>query len=385
MYQGAERMGQRAAGTLKGEMRRFIGLLITAAAFVFAARPVRAHPAPFSYLDLRLDRGGVSGALVIHEFDAAQYLKIESPDLLLDAQTAARHRDTLLAALIPRLSLLLDGRAAEITWGALEPVSERLSVRLAFRIAGERPGRIQVQALLFPYDPAHQTFVNIYEEGVLVHQAILDEERDTADYYSGTTQGRLAVIRTFVLSGIQHILIGPDHVLFLIGLLLLRGSMTRLALIVTAFTLGHSITLSLAALDIVSPPSRLIEPLIALTIVVVGADNLLVLGSASEPGRAAKDIRAWLAATFGLIHGFGFASVLKELGLPKSALGWSLFAFNVGVEIGQLAIVVVVAFSLLVLAGRGPLWSGRVARGGSIAVILAGTFWFIQRTFFPGG
>ena len=87
------------------------------------------------------------------------------------------------------------------------------------------------------------------------------------------TQGRLAVIRTFVLSGIKHILIGPDHILFLIGLLLLGGSLSRLALIVTAFTIGHSITLSLAALDILSPPARFIEPLIALTIVVVGADN----------------------------------------------------------------------------------------------------------------
>ena len=80
-----------------------------------------------------------------------------------------------------------------------------------------------------------------------------------------------------MLSGIEHILIGPDHILFLIGLLLLGGTLSRLALIVTSFTIGHSITLSLAALDILSPPARFIEPLIALTIVVVGADNLLVL------------------------------------------------------------------------------------------------------------
>jgi hydrogenase/urease accessory protein HupE len=190
-------------------------------------------------------------------------------------------------------------------------------------------------------------------------------------------------VKTFVLSGIEHILIGPDHVLFLIGLLLLRGSIRRLALIVTAFTLGHSVTLSLAALDVVSPPSRLIEPLIALTIVVVGADNLMVLRSASEPGRPAKDIRAWLAAAFGLIHGFGFASVLKEFGLAKAALGWSLFAFNLGVEIGQLAIVVVVASSLAALERRSASWASRVAYGGSVSVGLAGVFWLVQRTFFP--
>jgi len=86
-------------------------------------------------------------------------------------------------------------------------------------------------------------------------------------------QGRLSVVRTFVASGIEHILIGPDHILFLVGLLLLGGSVRRLALIVTSFTIGHSIKLSLAALDILSPSARFIEPLIALTLVFVGADN----------------------------------------------------------------------------------------------------------------
>src|SRR4029078_2165494 len=99
------------------------------------------------------------------------------------------------------------------------------------------------------------------------------------------------------------ILIGPDHVLFLIGLLLLGGSVARLALIVPAFTLGHIITLSLAALDIVSPPSRLVEPLIALTIIVVGADNLLVLrGDTGAQGKSGV-IRAWLCAGIGIAYG----------------------------------------------------------------------------------
>jgi hypothetical protein len=202
------------------------------------------------------------------------------------------------------------------------------------------------------------------------------------------------VIRTFTLSGIEHILIGPDHILFLIGLLLLGGSFGRLALIVTSFTIGHSITLSLAALDIVSPPSRIIEPLIALTIIVVGADNLLVLRATrkkSEPSvpsaalgssePSAADIRAWLAVAFGLIHGFGFAYVLKEFGLPQAALGWSLFAFNLGVEIGQLLIVVVVAGSLALIRRTSRATARWIAVGGSVAVILAGGYWFIERVF----
>jgi hydrogenase/urease accessory protein HupE len=261
-------------------------------------------------------------------------------------------------------------------------------VRLAFTGRDPTPGHVAIRAYVFPYDPIHQTFINLYEGDAIRLQAILDATKQTVGYYAGTTQGRLAVVRTFVVSGIEHILIGPDHILFLIGLLLLGGTLARLALIVTAFTIGHSITLSLAALDLVSPPAYFIEPLIALTIVVVGADNLLVLrgtrtvqdGSAPSVPSVA-DIRAWLAAGFGLIHGFGFAYVLKEFGLPQAALAWSLFAFNVGVEIGQLLIVAVVAGSLMFIARRRPAAARVLAIGGSIAVIIAGVYWFIERVF----
>ena len=381
-------------------MRRPLLPLLLAAALAISARAADAHPAPFSYLDCHLDASGVTGTLVIHDLDAAHDLNITTADTLLDSAVAARARDALVALLSPRLSLLFDGRAVRIEWGAIDVVPDRQSVRLAFAVAGGRPARINLQAYLFPYDPIHQTFVNIYENGALKHQAILDVSRQSLEYYTGTAQGRLAVIRTFVLSGIKHIMIGPDHILFLVGLLLLGGSLSRLALIVTAFTIGHSITLSLAALDILSPPARYVEPLIALTIVVVGADNILVLrgpfdsrvardSGAHDPlaqGRQgqASDIRPWLAAVFGLIHGFGFASVLKEFGLPQAALGWSLFAFNLGVEIGQLAIVSVVASTLALVRSRSERLAARVALAGSIAVILAGLYWFVERVFLKG-
>jgi hypothetical protein len=206
----------------------------------------------------------------------------------------------------------------------------------------------------------------------------------------GTSQGRWSVVRTFVAAGIEHILIGPDHVLFLIGLLLPGGSLRRLALIVTAFTVGHSITLSLAVLDVFSPPGRIIEPLIALTIVVVGTDNLFVIADrrrAAEHGHssASRDARPLFAGVFGLIHGFGFASVLKEFGLPPEALAWSLVSFNVGVEIGQILIVSVAATLLaVVVRGRASL-ANPLASWGSIGVILAGTYWFVDRLFGAGG
>lgn len=363
---------------------------VLAAALLLWSAPVSAHPAPFSYLDLHLDGSGLKGTLVVHDLDAAHDLGVANADTLLEPATAARYREALVALLGPRLILTLDGTSAAITWGAIDVVPDRQSLRLSFTVSDARPGRIGLTAHLFPYDPIHQTFVNIYEDTTLKLQLILDASHRDAEYYSGSTQGRWAVVKTFVLSGIEHILIGPDHILFLVGLLLLGGTLSRLALIVTSFTVGHSVTLSLAALDILSPSAQFIEPLIALTIVVVGADNLLVLHGRnrdSAPSAAlgsappAADIRAWLAVAFGLIHGFGFAYVLKEFGLPQAALGWSLFAFNLGVEIGQLLIVGVVAGALLLVRRQSEGAARRIAVFGSIAVIAAGVYWFVERVF----
>ena len=153
--------------------------------------------------------------------------------------------------------------------------------------------------------------------------------------------------------------------------------MRQLLLIVSSFTVAHSVTLSLASLNLVAPPARIIEPAIALSIVYVGVDNLMV-------GRG-RDVRAWIAFAFGFIHGFGFANVLREMNLPSRALGWSLFSFNVGVEIGQLLFVVIVASALMGLRSRNEAASRRLAFAGSLVVIVAGAFWFVQRIFFPGG
>jgi len=277
-----------------------------------------------------------------------------------------------------RLSLDADGRPLAIAWGPPDILTDKQSLRIPFVVSGAKmPGRLNVSAMLFPYDPNHQTFVNIYEGGALRRQAILDTRHQSLEHFTGSTQGTLAVIARFVPAGIQHILIGPDHILFLIGLLLLGGSVRRLLLVVTSFTVAHSITLSIAALNILSPPSRVVEPLIALSIIYVGCDNLLIRGG--------RDVRAWIAFTFGLVHGFGFASVLREMDLPPHALGWSLFSFNVGVEVGQLIVVVLVASALAALRHRSELASRRLAFAGSIVVVIAGTFWFVQRVFFVGG
>jgi hydrogenase/urease accessory protein HupE len=345
-----------------------------------------AHPAPFSYLDLMLDAQGARGSVVLHDFDVAHELGIDPPDQLLNPTIAARHRARVEALAAERLRLTMNGEARVLRWTAMEVDADRFALRLAFE-AGERPARVNVHAVMFPYDPVHQTFVNVYEDGSLRQQSILTADAPSLVFYAGSTQGRVALVRTFIASGVEHILIGPDHVLFLVGLLLLGGAVPRLALIVTAFTIGHSITLSLAALDIVNPPSRFIEPLIALTIVVVGADNLFVLHDRRRWGQSAlasppRDARPLFAGFFGLVHGFGFASVLREFGLPEDALVWSLVSFNVGVEIGQLVIVMAAAGALAFAARNRPTATARVVKWGSIAVILAGAYWFVERLFF---
>jgi hydrogenase/urease accessory protein HupE len=342
--------------------------------------PASAHPVPFSYVDLHVDRAAIEGTLVVHIFDLGHDLNVEPPERLLEAAVLAQRAAAVVSLVAPRLTVAADGTPLTASWSAVEPIPDRQSVRLQVRYALARPaGSIRIAAAMFPYDPNHQTFLNVYE-GTSLTQAILDSRRPEFVYFAGTRQGALAVVKKFVPSGIHHILIGPDHLLFLIGLLLLGGTIGQLAMVVTSFTVAHSITLSLAALNLVTPPARIIEPAIALSIVYVGADNLLV----SAP-RGGRDVRAWIAFTFGFIHGFGFANVLREMDLPARALGWSLFSFNAGVEIGQLAVVVVVASALAAVRSKSETVGRRVAFIGSVAVIAAGAFWFVERVFFPAG
>lgn len=363
---------------------------VAAAVWALMATSVAAHPAPFSYLDLHLSERGVEGALIVHDLDVAHEVGVERPERLLDPAVANQYRDVLTRLMSERLNLLVDGQRASITWTGLETLPERQSLRLTFAAGDARPARVRVDAQLFPYDPIHQTFINVYEDDRLRHQAIIAKGRQSADYYAGTWQGAGAVLAAFVPAGMEHILVGPDHLLFLVGLMLLGGTLGRLATIVTAFTIGHSITLSLAALDVISPPASIVEPVIALSIVVVGADNLLVqrdrtnLAATVSQGRAPRDIRPWIAGVFGLVHGMGFASVLKAFGLPLTALGWSLFSFNLGVEIGQLAIVFAVALGLRAIAKRDPAVARTLIVAGSVVVIVAGTYWFVERVFLTG-
>lgn len=295
--------------------------------------------------------------------------------MLLDAKIAESKKNAISELVRSRLILLADGQPVELELMSVQPIPDRQALSCELRLnTNIKPAALRIQCALFPYDPQHQTFLNVYEADTLVHQEILTEQRQIFVYRAGDRQGWVSVMKEFIPAGIYHIFTGPDHVLFIIGLLLMGGSLLRLLSIVTAFTIAHSITLSLAALDVVNPSPVLIEPAIALSIVYVGIDNLMV-------GKTGRDLRAWIAFFFGFVHGFGFAGVLKEFGLPRQALGWSLFSFNFGVEIGQACIVVVVATLLAAVRVRNQALANRVLKVGSLCVILAGGYWFIERVF----
>lgn len=174
----------------------------------------------------------------------------------------------------------------------------------------------------------------------------------------------------FVVMGVEHILTGYDHLAFLFALILLGGTFTNILKIVTSFTVAHSVTLILAALDIVALPGRLIESGIALTILYVAVENQFIKNA---------NYRWMLTGAFGLIHGFGFAGALAETQVPKNHFVSALLTFNVGVEIGQLLVVLLVL--PLVLYVRRFTWNNLVVRSISFGIAAFGLIWFVQRAF----
>lgn len=167
----------------------------------------------------------------------------------------------------------------------------------------------------------------------------------------------------------EHIFTGYDHLAFLLGLLVATATLGSLVKIITSFTIAHSITLALATFNLVVLPSRLTESLIALSILYVAAENLLNF-------RVTR--RYYITFIFGLVHGFGFSNVLREMDLPRSSLALSLFSFNAGVEIGQITFVVLIFPLVRDLVSSG--WT-RLKPAVSMGIACLAVYWFVQRSF----
>lgn len=241
--------------------------------------------------------------------------------------------------------------------------------------------------LLFDVDPTHRGLVQWQPPGDAGVQARVFAADSTRQSLALAAPGVWDTLRQYIAEGVWHIWIGFDHILFLLALLLpavlvplsgrwtpvdaLRPALADTVRVVTAFTIAHSITLSLAALQWVTLPSRLVESVIAASVVLAALNNLFP--------RASR--RRWqMALIFGLIHGFGFASVLADLGLPAGALVLALVGFNAGVELGQLAIVAVF-LPLAYALRRTAFYRTGVVRGGSLIIAVLAAWWLVQRAF----
>jgi hypothetical protein len=369
-------------------VRRACGRIAAALLSLTALAPVQAHQASDAYLQLGDGPDGI-----VLRVDVA----LRDLDVLLDLD---RDGDALLSwgevqAAWPaidaqvRAGVQVEGCDLRVTGRGLERRSD--GAYAALDLASScRPAAAPVvrYTLLRDTDPTHRGLLRDARTGAEASLRVLDPNRPAA--IDAAARDPAAESAGFVREGLRHIVTGYDHLLFLLCLLLpavmrrergaaglvwrpvrqWRDAVLPVAGIVTAFTLAHSITLALAALGLVSLPAAFIEPAIALTIVLAALDNLVPIFR----GR-----RVLVTFAFGLIHGFGFAGVLGELDLPAGAFAWALFQFNLGIELGQLAIVLLAVGLLYGLRGRHayPRW---VIGGGSVAAIGAGMLWFVERT-----
>ena len=216
--------------------------------------------------------------------------------------------------------------------------------------------------------PSHQHLTSANLNGA-TYEAILNRENPTATF---ATQDRGApkTFRSFLRLGVTHIFTGYDHLAFLVGLLIVTSSLGSLFKIITSFTVAHSITLALATFNIVVLPSRLTESVIAFSIAYVAVENL--------SGKRAMQ-RYRIAFVFGLVHGFGFSNVLREMDLSPSHLALSLFSFNLGVELGQMAFVLILF--PLVLYIESSHWRRQIQVSVSLVVLSLAVYWFVRRAF----
>jgi hypothetical protein len=377
-------------------MMRALRTGLAGLALLLAATGALAHKPSDSYLSLRATAGSsdisVRWDVALRDLDYVLQLDRDNNGELTWGEVRQREAEiTRLAT--SHLALSAAGQAC--AWDTTAPLQlDRHSdgtyavLSLAARCPGLDAGLRARYSLFFDVDPSHRGLVQWIAPGGTAAQALIFGTESAEQPLALQPAGAWDTLRQYLVDGVWHIWIGYDHILFLLSLLLPAvlvrqdgrwvgaprfGGATREVLkVVTAFTLAHSITLSLAALEIISLPSRLVESAIAASVVFAALNNL----------RGTIESKRWVMAfAFGLIHGFGFASVLADLGLPQGALVLALVGFNAGVELGQLAIVAV--FLPLAFALRGtPFYRVGVLKAGSVLVAMLAAWWLVQRLFY---
>lgn len=353
----------------------FAGLLIP--------RFAEAHSIGLSSGEYVVSGGTVTATLA---FARAELVRL-APDLdqnrdgTLTEQELAAGLGVLEETTVRRITVLSDGEPCAPRLVSAKPTDQD-GVSLEGTYTCSKPGAKRVVlGLLSSLPKGHRHLARQLREGSPKDDILL-EGHDTFDLFVPGTNPldskgtkalepkRPSTFAGFFTLGMEHILTGYDHLAFLLGLVLVRGKPRSYLAVVTAFTVAHSMSLALSVLNVVTPSTRFVEPAIALSIAYVGVENFFV-----------KDVaRRWrITFPFGLLHGFGFAGALREIQLPRAQVPAALVSFNLGVEAGQLAVLLLVVPLLFWMTKRHT--NLRLTRGLSAAVAIAGLVWFFARVF----
>jgi hypothetical protein len=360
--------------------RNVVGALV--GILLIAAAPVRAHDLERTQVTLTFTADGAF-TLDIANDPAWLLLRLETfaggevPAGMTNAVRDARLR-ALSPVFIDRIVLFVDGREIRPARAEyLAPPPERpgdvMPPLATFRLHGRMPTDARNLRWLYGLviDPYPLTIRRA--DGRALTEWIQGSDWSGVVDLSGQFRQatRLDVVGDYVALGYTHILPkGVDHILFVLGLFLLRVRLRPILAQVTTFTLAHSITLALTMLGLVSLPSRIIEPLIALSIAYVAIENLIT-----------DRLHAWrlvLVFAFGLLHGMGFAGVLSDLGLPRGEFITALLSFNLGVEAGQLTVIAAAALCVIWYRHR-PWYHRRIVVPASLAIAAVGVYWTVAR------
>ncbi len=343
-----------------------------------------AHQSKLSSSSIRLGEGVVAATLTLNARDLE--VALDLPLLVsgggpADAGKVAAAAGPITAYATRRASVhTVEDIACEAEAGVAAPTTkgDHVVLEVVWRCPPVHGGLVYRVTLFQEIDPAARHMV-IFTGGAAGRMGLLGAgtpEMPLAPARAGL--GR--VLKQYLAFGVEHIFLGYDHIAFLIGVILWGRRLRPLIIVATAFTVAHSITLTLAALDVFTLPSRWVEAAIAASIVYVAVENFFV---------RSIDRRWRLTFLFGLVHGFGFAGSLKAFGLPSSAVAPALAAFNIGVELGQIAILAIAVPAILWLEGPAARHAGgrhprkqRIVFAGSGVIMVLGLYWLARRTIF---
>jgi hydrogenase/urease accessory protein HupE len=377
----SENPGQAALSRLAGS-RVVRGAILAVLSSLVPLQDAAAHDPGLSSLTIRPRTSDLEATLTLAVKDAAQLAELdENHDGTVTQAEFARAGRQLEGAIASQLIIAADGEVAKDK-SIHSSLDENNNVEVRLDFDAFVFSSLEIQSKLIASLPlGHRQYLKVQNSaGKTIFERLLSGSADRATVQMPQTNWRNSAVESihrfanFLSLGVRHILTGYDHLLFLFGLLLVaRGFFAALS-IITSFTIAHSITLAVATLHVVQIPSRIVEPLIAASIVFVGVENLL-------RGKIPKSRRP-VTFGFGLIHGFGFASALREAGIASSAGGIALplFSFNLGVELGQV-MVAAVALPIIWKLRENPMFVARWAPACSAVVVLLGSFWLVERVY----